>query len=224
MKKLIRRSLFVQLVDHISGIYYFDNISDAASQMVLASDDVSTEEEENQEVMDINDLALTDDELRKLSDSHISKIKNLELIGRIGHLGSDMYNKLSQDQRQAFAEWASTTSDFSEEDVQHFLNMLKKCNSVREAYFRRKNQKFKDLHNLTDSDILEVLKSLELRDYDKDSRSFHKDFWNDRLIVFHKHNVVTSSGKILGDVSIYIKLDVDLSDNSTAVYVSFHED
>lgn len=221
MKRYIRSSVFTDNVKTITGIYYYDDIEDAVSQAIIASEDTS---EEDQDISDINDLNSTDEYLQTLSVEHIQRIQNLELIGRIGRISNAMYNKLTQNQRMKFVEWSKITSRMSLDDIQAFLVMLKQCKEVKYAFYYRKNEKFAQLYGLTTADILEVLHSLEMSDYQSNSPSYDNRTWNDDYIVFHKTNVKLSSGKDLGNISIYIKLDASLSDKSTVVYASFHED
>lgn len=221
MKRYIRASIFTDTVKSVSGIYYYDDIHDAKSQSVLASDSVS--DEEDQEISDMNDLASSDSYLMTLDESHVQKIQNLELIGRIGRLNDSMYQMLTQDQKMQFATWARATERMTTSDVAAFLIMLKKCKNVRYAFYYKKNEKFAQLYGLSETDILEVLQSLTIDNYEENNISYDKRTWYDTYIVFHKNNVKLSSGKDLGNISIYMKLDVDLTDESTVVYVSFHE-
>lgn len=195
----------------IKMIYVFDDINHAHSLQGLSED---LEESSEEDLFD-----WPDDLLLKMPDEDIHSWKSFELLDRMCRLDK---NRLSPDQllflRNAYSQKYLLEAD----DVEALLSKLETCKLLHIAE-RLKNTAFIAKHNLTAEDCLDVIKQLKLQDYVSSTRSVVYSFFGNSLIIFEPTGVKTSSGKDLGDLTLYIKLDLDASDGEAVVAISFHE-
>ena len=89
---------------------------------------------------------------------------------------------------------------------------------------RVENDTFLDKYDLYVDECLEIIHSLNISDYYATAKNYNINFLGNDLIVFEKDNVALSNGKNLGDIIIYIKLDLTSTQiKGTIVAVSFHQ-
>lgn len=195
----------------IKMIYVFDDINHAHSLQGLSED---LEESSEEDLFD-----WPDDLLLKMPDEDIHSWKSFELLDRMCRLDK---SKLSPDQllylRNAYSQKYLLEAD----DVKALLSKLENCKLLHIAE-RLKNTALIAKHDLTAEDCLDVIKQLKLQDYVSSTRSVVYSFLGNSLIIFEPTGVKTSSGKDLGDLTLYIKLDLDASDGEAVVAISFHE-
>lgn len=195
----------------IKMIYVFDDINHTHSLQGLSGD---LEESSEEDLFD-----WPDDLLLKMPNEDVHSWKSFELLDRMCRLDK---SKLSPDQllflRNAYSQKYLLEAD----DVKALLSKLENCKLLHIAE-RLKNTAFIAKHDLTAEDCLDVIKQLKLQDYVSNTRSVVYSFLGNSLIIFEPTGVKTSSGKDLGDLTLYIKLDLDASDGEAVVAVSFHE-
>lgn len=223
MKKLIGVKVPESALDYISRVelfVYCEDITSVFSQNIMTAYDAYTE---SQEETDMSYLVMSDEDLQKLTEQEIQDVKNLELIGRIGSLGKTYYDKLSKEQKLAYAEYAKTVHPITKSDMAALLSLFRQCNEIKELHFRRKNLDFVHKYGLSDSDLLTLIHSLTVEDFSDSQLSYDFHSYSDQLLMCKKKDVVFTDGDST-KVDIYFKLDVSATDGTTIVYLSIHED
>lgn len=164
-------------------------------------------------------LSWPDDKLLELSNEKIHQIRSLELIHRIAMLDK---SKLSAEQLQSIQEVYKQKWLLDEEDVKNIIDYLKDCHRLYIAE-RPKNESLLRLYDLDVNDCLDIIHSLSVANYIANTKNTHYDYLGNNLIIFEPTDIQLSDGRDLGDLIIYVKLDLGLEegDHSTTA-ISFH--
>lgn len=203
----------------INLIYVYDDIKNAhfLTEDIIEEDIDKEEERFNNEIEMLN---MTNQELLDLSSQEIRSITNLELIDRIAKLDK---KKLSESQLKKLKEIYSQKIIINREDVEKLIEELKECKRLFITP-RVENDTFLDKYDLYVDECLEIIHSLNISDYYATAKNYNINFLGNDLIVFEKDNVALSNGKNLGDIIIYIKLDLTSTQiKGTIVAISFHQ-
>lgn len=203
----------------INLIYVYDDIKNAhfLTEDTIEEDIDKEEERFNNEIEMLN---MTNQELLDLSSQEIRSITNLELIDRIAKLDK---KKLSGSQLKKLKEIYSQKIIINREDVEKLIEELKECKRLFITP-RAENNTFLDKYDLYVDECLEIIHSLNISDYYATTKNYNINFLGNELIIFEKDNVVLSNGKNLGDIIIYIKLDLtNTRTKGTIVAISFHQ-
>ena len=198
----------------IDAIYIYND----ARQAHLKEGLTESEEEEDFS-SDEELLSWPDDKLLELSDEKIHQIRSLELIHRIAMLDK---SKLSAKQLQSLQEIYKQKWLLDEEDVKNIIDYLKECHRLYIAE-RPKNESLLRLYDLDVNDCLDIIHELSIADYIANTKNTHYDYLGNNLVIFEPTNIQLSDGRDLGDLIIYVKLDLGLEegDHSTTA-ISFH--
>lgn len=167
-------------------------------------------------------ITFSDSQLLELTAEEIHQFKNIELIGRIAKLDVDL---LSAAQLKQLKEAYSKKVICSKEDVEKILTMIQTCKSVSYDGRHWKTNKFlkDDSGSIRTQDCLDILHQLTIEDYVANSRSYNISHIGNHLIVFEPDDDwETNDGKVLQNLKIYVKLDIDESDQSAVALVSMH--
>ena len=211
MKKLIVNSKELNLSDVVSRISCFVIVKDCRYidfASIYASDDNSEED---------MIASLPDNKLKELSEDTIHSITNVDILDRIAKVCKD---KLSAEQLSILKEEYSKKIRLTREDKQDLIDMFKECNQVF-VEERHKNMQFIRRLNLDDNDMLSILHSIKLSDFDSKTKSINFSHLGDTLIILHPNILVPYEGKMIG-CNLYLKLDIDEADKEAIVYVSIH--
>ncbi len=198
----------------IDAIYIYNDARQAHLKEGLTE---SNEEEDFSSDEEL--LSWPDDKLLELSNEKIHQIRSLELIHRIAMLDK---SRLSAEQLQSIQEIYKQKWLLDEEDVKNIIDYLKDCHRLYIAE-RPKNESLLRLYDLDVSDCLDIIHELSAADYIANTKNTHYDYLGNNLIIFEPTNIQLSDGRDLGDLIIYVKLDLGLEegDHSTTA-VSFH--
>lgn len=191
---------------YISGIYITDDISYSHYYTEDIDDDIG----------DNRYLSYTDKMLSELSADVVHAFTNIELLDRIAKID---INLLTAEQISLLQSEYAKKYIIDKEDVQDFLNKLKSCYKVFFAE-RHKNTSFIAKYDLSIEDCISILRSLTVADYYRNTKSINLGKFGNNLIIFEKERV-NIKGKLL-NIIIYIKIDVDQTDNTATTIISFH--
>lgn len=198
------------MISYIDYFVFYNNIKDAYYQVITASDEMTDEEWY---------LQLDDADLKQLKESKIHTFTNLELLGRLYKI---VPNKLTVEQKEIVQEEYKKKVVINRADVQKLLQMFRKCNDLSMAVYHSKTRKYCKDKEITVKDCLYVVHHLTISDYVANTRSINLNHLGNDLIIFEPKNVKLSDGRELGDITVYVKLDVDETDGSTVAMISFH--
>lgn len=106
--------------------------------------------------------------------------------------------------------------------VQAVINYLKNCQDII-INSHSKTNTFIKKYNLTKQDCLDIIHQLKISDYYANTRSFNADFGGNSLIIFEPQNIKLADGRILDNLVIYIKIDLDKTTDDTIALVSMHQ-
>lgn len=140
-------------------------------------------------------------------------IRNIDLTCEV----DGDYPRLTEAQKEA-TEYK--LEDFS---VSAILNSLQTCSTINQNDYY-KTLKFLKKYNLTKEDCLDIIKQLTVADYYSNIKSTAEYHYGNNLIVFKPKNIHLSDGRVLENIVLYIKIDLDDTSNEAIALVSFHED
>ena len=103
--------------------------------------------------------------------------------------------------------------------VKAFLDMIQSCKRVWIPN-RPKNRKFLSKYNIDADDCISILKTLTVDGYMYNTKCINLNHFGNNLMVFTASVLIEN---VPADITVYIKIDVDESDNSSVVAISFHE-
>lgn len=110
----------------------------------------------------------------------------------------------------------------SREEVAVILEKLKKCYRINQNDYY-KTLKFLKEFKLSLGDCLDIIHGLKVDDYYANTKSRNPDHIGNNLMIFEPSNVKLSGGRIINNVVIYIKIDVDDTTNEAIALVSIHK-
>ena len=198
----------------IDAIYIYNDARQAHLKEGLTESEKEEDFSSDEEL-----LSWPDDKLLELSNEQIHQIRSLELLHRIAMLDK---SRLSAEQLQSIQEIYKQKWLLDEEDVKNIIDYLKDCRRLYIAE-RPKNESLLRLYDLDVNDCLDIIHDLSAADYIANTKNTHYDYLGNNLIIFEPTNIQLSDGRDLGDLIIYVKLDLGLEegDHSTTA-VSFH--
>lgn len=219
MKRMIRTVPLLHLSDilnRIDHIIICENVDNY--HKVTASETIEDDEMTDDEFY----LTLSDSNLLELSADKLSKISNIELLGRIAKLD---INKLNLHQRELLREAYRRKVVVDKQDVEELINRLKSCNSI--SYERRHSKTNEFLLDsngrLPESECLSIIHQLTTSDYVATTRSYNPNHIGNYLFIFEPDcSWQTEDGTILEDITLYIKLDIDETTHNAVALVSMH--
>ena len=201
------------IIKEIDSIWIYDFIEDAHY-----FSDISLCEDDDIDIASEDDLLFySNDQLKKLNKKQIDRIKNPEILDRLAKID---FTKLTDEQVKILQDIYKNKVIISKEDIEKFLDILKKCDTIFLAG-TSKNISFRKKYNLKPDDYLEAIKQLKVSDYYSSTRDFTLGHFGNNLMIFQPKNIKLANKK-LDNLTIYIKFDVDETDGITAVMISFH--
>ena len=212
MKKWIY-SDSLTLSDIINRIDYFvivDDCNECNLSVINASDDIDTDDSEYL-------LSLPDNLLTELSDEEIQSIKDVGVIDRLVKLCK---SRLSAKQISLYQKECKKKVPLDLDAKLELLGLFKECDRVV-IERRKKNLDFMARYDLSKQDILNILHSLKVEDFDSKTKSVNYSHLGNDLVILHP-DILIPDEEILVGANLYVKLDVDESTNSAAAFISIH--
>ena len=222
MKKFIKAKL--HLSDVLNHISYIEVCRDAT----MTPRRISATEEFDPSIYDSIDddkllLRIKDENLSKISPTRLAMVTDGEVLHKINRACPEL---LLPDQIDMLKKYYNDTELIIDEtDVENFLVKLKSCTNLIYKKSPRNDAFLLDSHKqVRKEDCFKILKSLEVSDCKEWLLGADSKYFGDNLLVFRKYiDWTMSTGEVLNDLYIYIKLDIDMSDGDCVVIVSFHE-
>lgn len=201
----------------IKSIWVYDDIEDAHF-MSSIKESISVDEDEDPSEEEYL-LSLPDARLVELPKEQIQEITNLELLDRIAKSANHL---LSEEQLDTLRKAYAKKLIIDRPGVLELLNKIQSCSRLFIAG-RPKNQAFLDKHNLDTEQCLDIIRQLEVEDFvATTTKGFNLKHFGNQLVIFEPANVCVGELN-LGDLTVYIKIDLDESSKDAVVAVSFHE-
>lgn len=206
LRDVIKSIKLINIFDDVKHSHYFnEDISK------LNEDEDITQEDEY--------LFYSDESLSRLSQDILHSFTNVELLDRIAKMN---VNLLSDEQQKILKDVYKQKIRIDKADVEHILSKLKQCKLVNIAE-RIKNTEFAVKYEITSDDYKEIINSLKVSDYYGNTRDYSLEHFGNNLIIFQKSGMQLSSGAFIEDVNIYIKINLDTTDNTAVAAISFHD-
>lgn len=198
----------------IEAIYIYNDARQAHLQEDLTESDGDVSSDELL-------LSWPDDKLLELPEEKIHEIRNLKLIHRIARQDK---SKLSAEQLQSIQEFYKKKWFLDKEDVEALIEYLKECHRLYIAE-RPKNESLLRLYDLTTEDCLDIIHDLTVSDYIANTANTHYDYLGNHVVIFEPTNIQLPDGRDLGDLLVYIKLDLGLEEepDHATTSISFHK-
>ena len=151
------------IIKEIDSIWIYDFIEDSH----YFSDISLCEDDDADVVSEDNLLFYSDDQLKELDKKQIDKIKNPEILDRLAKID---FTKLNDEQVKILQDIYKDKVIISKEDIEKFLDILKKCDTIDLAR-TSKNISFRKKYNLKPDDYLEAIRQPAVH-----FRTFRKQF------------------------------------------------
>lgn len=200
------------VIKSIDTIFIYDDVSDYhyfnKDTSLLEEDEDLTEEDEY--------LFYSDNMLSKLPEEITKTFTSEELLDRLYRINRDI---LTPEQINILRKAYKQKVKIDKSDVKAFLDMIQSCKRVWIPN-RPKNRKFLSKYNIDADDCISILKTLTVDDYMYNTKSINLNHFGNNLMVFTTSVLIEN---VPADITVYIKIDVDESDNSSVVAISFHE-
>lgn len=200
------------IIKSIDTIFIYDDVSDYhyfnKDTSLLEEDEDLTEEDEY--------LFYSDNMLSKLPEEITKTFTSEELLDRLYRINRDI---LTPEQINILRKAYKQKVKIDKSDVKAFLDMIQSCKRVWIPN-RPKNRKFLSKYNIDADDCIYILKTLTVDDYMYNTKSINLNHFGNNLMVFTTSVLIEN---VPADITVYIKIDVDESDNSSVVAISFHE-
>lgn len=210
LKDVVHKIDVIALVDNIND-YHFTT-DETYDESLYESDDTDKLPEEDL-------LDLTDEQLLQLPKEMIHTFTNTELLDRLNSLDKTLLSPSQIEILRTYYKDYKVVIDKS--DVEDFLSKLSKCSSVTRVA-TKKNRNFSRTFKFTDDEVLGAIKQLKASDYVMNRKDFSIGHIGDNLMVFEPSTIVID-GNVFKGLIIYIKIDVDESNDYNVVALSFHE-
>lgn len=196
---------FILVYNDINDAHFFNFLSTPLDEDV---DDIT-------DSADAARLAMTDAQLKTISDDDVHKITNIELLDRICKVDK---TKLSDAQRKTLIALYKQKFIVDEKDVEKLLECIKKCDKLFTEK-RPVNMTFMNTYGLNDADVLKILRGMTVADYYCNTRSININHLGNNLLIFEP---VVNLGAKRQKICIYIKLDIDETTKDCVMLVSIH--
>lgn len=169
-------------------------------------------------------VMLTDEQLSELDRADVVNFTNPELLNRIARIDR---GKLSLKQIQ-FLQQYNRQNQFiiDESDVQDLLDKLDQCTNISYPGQHWKTNKFAldRSGNIRKSDCLDIIHDLEVSDYVANANSDNIGYLGNNVIIFEPTvDWKTNTGIMFHDLIVYVKLDIDQTNDVTVALISFHQ-
>lgn len=223
MKRMMHTSHTIHLSDIVKHIDHIVICEDLSRRPYILSSSVLASNDEDELTDEQFLITLSDEQLEEIPDRRIHTFTNLELIGRYAKIDPDL---LSAEQLERLKSEYSTKVIIDRKDVEKILAQIQNCNSISyEGQHWKTNKFLKDANGqLRKDDCLDILHQITVEDYIANSRSFNLNHIGNDVIVFEPDaEWETSDGRVLSDIKVYVKLDVDESDGSAIALISMHQ-
>ena len=222
MKKYIKQKLHLSEV--LKSISYIEVCRNAtmSPRRISAAEDFDPDmydSIENDKLL----LRISDENLPKISTTRMAMVTDGEVLHRLNSVCPEL---LLPDQIDMLQQYYSDTElEIDEDDVAYFLEKLKSCTNLIYKKTQKNEAFLLDFgKQVRKDDCFSILKSLEVSDCKEWLLGADPKYFGDNLLVFRKYiDWTMSTGDVLNDIYIYIKLDLDKSDGDCVVIVSFHE-
>lgn len=203
LRDVIKSIDVIFIYDDVSDYHYFNK-----DTSLLEEDEDLTEEDEY--------LFYSDNMLSKLPEEITKTFTSEELLDRLYRINRDI---LTPEQINILRKAYKQKVKIDKSDVKAFLDMIQSCKRVWIPN-RPKNRKFLSKYNIDADDCISILKTLTVDDYMYNTKSINLNHFGNNLMVFTTSVLIEN---VPADITVYIKIDVDESDNSSVVAISFHE-
>ena len=111
-------------------------------------------------------------------------------------------------------------------EVRDYLNTIKSIldsgGRLKVLFNRPKNNTFRYLYNIKEKDVEDVLRSLEVSDFEKKEHSINDKFIGRDLYFFSPVRTYSAANGRQDTMKLYVKIDL-YDKNKLIVVVSFHE-
>ena len=207
------------IVDRINFINFCEDITRMPCTISCAEelpDGVDLTEEQSL-------ISLTDEQLSELSSIEIKKFTNTELLNRLARIDN---SKLSLAQRNLLKQANKDKFVVDKADVVDLLAKLKACKRISYSGQHVKTNSFALDSNgdFREDDCRNIIKGLKLGDYVSHGYSDHDGFLGNNIVIFEPR--VTwraSNGAVFRNLLVYVKLDIDLTNNVAVALISLHD-
>ena len=111
-------------------------------------------------------------------------------------------------------------------EVQNYINTIKSIldngGKLKVLFSRPKNNTFRYLYNIKNKDVEDVLRTLEVSDFEKKDLSRNEPYSSRDLYFFSPVRTYSAANGREDTMKLYIKIDL-YEDKKVIVVVSFHE-
>lgn len=176
----------------------------------------------DQEEMDHCNLAEGDSFFSCISQTELIRIENLFLLHRIALFSKELYQQLSDRQKQYLAQYELKNRWISEDDVPSLLDKIQDCNKVERLYIPDDTTNLAEEYSLSDEDLLEIAKGLSFEQLNVEQCQFDYDrhIEGNQVLTFYLPKVRLLSGVELSQVTVKLKLDNTDLDGKSYLYMS----
>ncbi|MBQ6654126.1 MAG: hypothetical protein IJM79_01195 [Erysipelotrichaceae bacterium] len=208
---------FIKKVDYLWVVNDIDEHHFSTDEVI--DEQCLREDEDDIEIYpEENLLNLSDDQLLQIPEDRIHGFTNTELLDRFYKLDK---TKLSANQIAVLTNYYEVyRAVIDKEDLELILDKLKKCSEVY-VEPTRKNREFMVTFNISNEDVLSIVKQLTVSDYVGSRKSFNAYHLGDNLLVFEPTTVIVND-EVMTGVIIYMKINVDMITGDVGVLVSCH--
>lgn len=203
LRDIIKSIDMILIYDDVSDYHYFNK-----DTSLLEEDEDLTEEDEY--------LFYSDNMLSELPKDITKTFTSEELLDRLYKINR---NILTTEQINILRKAYKQKVKIDKSDVKAFLDMIQSCKRIWIPN-RPKNRRFLSKYNIEPNDCMTILKTLTVDDYMYNTKSINLNHFGNNLMVF---NTSVRIEDVPVNIKVYIKIDVDESDNSSVIAISFHE-
>lgn len=168
-------------------------------------------------------ITLTDEQLQQLSVQDISNFTNTELLNRLARIDR---SKLTLQQRNLLKASNKNKFIIDEQDVVDLIAKLKACKRISYSGQHVKTNSFALDSNgdFREDDCRNIIKNLKLADYVSSGYSDNDLYLGNNIIIFEPRvNWKANNGMIFKNLLLYVKLDMDLTNNVVVALISLHD-
>lgn len=203
LRDLVKNIFLINIFDDVKDFHYYSECLDEEEDLV--------KEDEY--------LFYSDSQLKELSLDIIRAFTNLELLDRLYKIDKEL---LTDAQINILRDKYKQKVIVDKKDVEDIISKLKQCKRVNIAD-RPKNTLFAKKYNLSNEEYKEIIDHIEVKDYHSSTKDFSLEHMGNNLIIFQLSGMKLSTGKSLESIYLYVKLNLDMTDNEAVAAISFHD-